>query len=582
MLAVPGEITSALSRGTNDLLRLGATPLLGSADVLDLFGLAPAAAAALELTDVADKVLGRLRDGPASADELARATGLEAGALASALTELELAGVAVAARRCVPGQLASRHGRRTGRERIARRAERRGGSADRGDRESRHPQPRDHRVLLAPRRGVRGAEREGANWCTYATWASRQAGGTIRGEDLLEELGRKFGRGGRLLHPIRTLWRRAAAPRPLPARDADRAPDGRAAHAVRRVRACERRRRAREPEGVRGDRARVRALPPRVPARRGRLRCVPAVPRRTAAGRPARGSALPAPGVRAVRARAARARPEGARWSSPSSRTSRSASTSRRASSRRSARRSTPRMRRRRIWAGARSRQSFLRQRAGGRPSGVRPPPSSASVAAGAQRGTSRLAREVITESLMVLVSPGTGAGARHAPGRRLPARRSASRRTRSLLEFLARFEPLPPAPDDCGARDWSDLHQRMHYIVHLFCAFHLRESSRPPALHAGAGGELQPRHRAGRGAVIESRARGGAILGRPRQSSSSSTPPACSSSRPRTARPCLRASVRSRRPARRRTCCLLCPCPGRTSPWSGPASCRRRCRRAR
>ena len=44
---------------------------------------------------------------------------------------------------------------------------------------------------------------EGANWCTYATWASRQAGGTIRGEDLLEELGRKFGRGGRLLHPIR-------------------------------------------------------------------------------------------------------------------------------------------------------------------------------------------------------------------------------------------------------------------------------------------------------------------------------------------------------------------------------------------
>src|SRR6187397_3315057 len=49
---------------------------------------------------------------------------------------------------------------------------------------------------------------EGANWCTFATWASRQAGGSIRGEDLLEHLGRTFGRGGRLLHPIRTLWRR--------------------------------------------------------------------------------------------------------------------------------------------------------------------------------------------------------------------------------------------------------------------------------------------------------------------------------------------------------------------------------------
>ncbi|HYI96857.1 MAG TPA: hypothetical protein VEX68_25165, partial [Bryobacteraceae bacterium] len=28
----------------------------------------------------------------------------------------------------------------------------------------------------------------GANWCTYATWASRQAGCTIRGEDLIERL----------------------------------------------------------------------------------------------------------------------------------------------------------------------------------------------------------------------------------------------------------------------------------------------------------------------------------------------------------------------------------------------------------
>jgi hypothetical protein len=33
--------------------------------------------------------------------------------------------------------------------------------------------------------------------------------------------------------------------------------------------------------------------------------------------------------------------------------------------------------------------------------------------------------------------------------------------------------------------RDWSDIHQRMHYIVHLFCAFHLREElSRPPFTH--------------------------------------------------------------------------------------------------
>lgn len=44
------------------------------------------------------------------------------------------------------------------------------------------------------------------------------------------------------------------------------------------------------------------------------------------------------------------------------------------------------------------------------------------------------------------------------------------------MARLLAGFEPVPPAPDDCGVRNWSDLHQRMHYIVHLLCAFHQRE----------------------------------------------------------------------------------------------------------
>jgi len=97
VFAVPGEITSGLSAGTNDLLRLGAAPLLGSGDVLELFGLAARPPEPVDLTSTADAVLTRLRDGPTSADELVRSTGLDAGALASALTELELAGRAVAA-----------------------------------------------------------------------------------------------------------------------------------------------------------------------------------------------------------------------------------------------------------------------------------------------------------------------------------------------------------------------------------------------------------------------------------------------------------------------------------------------------
>ena len=41
VLAVPGQITSSLSRGTNALLRLGATPVTGAADVLEAIGLSP-------------------------------------------------------------------------------------------------------------------------------------------------------------------------------------------------------------------------------------------------------------------------------------------------------------------------------------------------------------------------------------------------------------------------------------------------------------------------------------------------------------------------------------------------------------
>ena len=99
VLAVPGEITSALSQGSNSLLRLGATPVTSAADVLEAIGIdappspgggeppGPAAAAALAALD----------RGAATADQISRATGLEAGAVAAALVELELAGLVEAA-----------------------------------------------------------------------------------------------------------------------------------------------------------------------------------------------------------------------------------------------------------------------------------------------------------------------------------------------------------------------------------------------------------------------------------------------------------------------------------------------------
>lgn len=92
VLAVPGEITSALSAGTNALLRLGATPVTSADDVLESLGLAAGASPATKLDGAPGAVLGALRSGAASADELVRLTGLDPGVVAGALVELELAG----------------------------------------------------------------------------------------------------------------------------------------------------------------------------------------------------------------------------------------------------------------------------------------------------------------------------------------------------------------------------------------------------------------------------------------------------------------------------------------------------------
>ena len=42
---------------------------------------------------------------------------------------------------------------------------------------------------------------QGANWCTFATWASRQAGRTIRGEDAIGFLQDRLHADRELLHP---------------------------------------------------------------------------------------------------------------------------------------------------------------------------------------------------------------------------------------------------------------------------------------------------------------------------------------------------------------------------------------------
>jgi DNA processing protein len=91
VFAVPGEITSALSAGTNALLRSGATALTSAADVLEAYGLAAHEGEPVKLSASAERVLAMVRDRPAAADEVVRALAVPAAEVATALAELELA-----------------------------------------------------------------------------------------------------------------------------------------------------------------------------------------------------------------------------------------------------------------------------------------------------------------------------------------------------------------------------------------------------------------------------------------------------------------------------------------------------------
>jgi DNA processing protein len=91
VLAVPGEITSALSAGTNALLRLGATPVTCADDVLEVFGLDRPARTEVVVGPAANALLEALRDESLTIDELVRASRIDPAHASAALIELELA-----------------------------------------------------------------------------------------------------------------------------------------------------------------------------------------------------------------------------------------------------------------------------------------------------------------------------------------------------------------------------------------------------------------------------------------------------------------------------------------------------------
>ena len=278
----------------------------------------------------------------------------------------------------------------------------------------------------------------GANWCTFATWASRQAGRTIRGEDTLEHLRAELGRDAELLHPIASLWR-VLLRRGLLDRESRLGRITAALHtpfdAIELASDAVARGNRKVFEEIGFEFARYLNTPD---------------------------FDAFAAGLSEPLRRAFTDYEQARRTDDPKARTELCLLANLEIGLHEQTR-LQPEIREA-LDAATSSAAPLWRQILGWP----------------LQRKLSRLSREVITRSLMILTLPGTVL----ALGRHLDApypEALVALSTPELERLLARFEPVPPAVDDCGARDWSVLNQRMHYIVHLFRAFHERADLASP-----------------------------------------------------------------------------------------------------
>jgi hypothetical protein len=310
-----------------------------------------------------------------------------------------------------------------------------------------------------------------ANWCTFATWASRQAGRTIRGEDLLDTLKRHLGRKGRMLRPFRSIGRyllrkglfepetrlgAAVAAIHTPFDSLERASDAVARGNLKVF------------EEIGAEFARfLSSVAPDAPLESSALSQFLAGLR---AGAPPEGQDYlkeafthyqearqqEDPGSRAELMLLAnlkiglheqtRLQPQIAEAIDAPAATA--ADLGRRALHA--------------LWPAARE-----------WPGAFHGPLAAVLgvLALGVRRAGRRAIREAVTESMMTLALPGVVL----ALGRDLDAPVPAvlaNPRSPDLLAFVATYDPCPPGGIACGATDWTDLRQRMHYILHLFRAY--------------------------------------------------------------------------------------------------------------
>ena len=313
----------------------------------------------------------------------------------------------------------------------------------------------------------------GANWCTFATWASKQAGSTIRGEDMEGLVRAHLGRRAGFMHPIQTLWRRLLRKGLLdPGSRLGRAvaeihtPLGaleRASEAVSRgnkkvfeeiglefaryLDACPADAPVSAPE-VQAFLDSLKAGEP--PDGQGYLRrAFRRYQRVTAeAGTKARAELLLTANLEIGLHEQTRLQPEIREALDAAYATEGDLG-------RRLLEALLPRGTRARTATPDAVAEAVLHQ-----------------LAKRIERHGAEIARGIITRSLMVLSMPGRVLylGAHLAD----PYPDALQAITDQELEALiAQFEPMAPAGDDCGAHDWSVLKQRMHYILHLFRSWH-------------------------------------------------------------------------------------------------------------
>jgi hypothetical protein len=87
------------------------------------------------------------------------------------------------------------------------------------------------------------------------------------------------------------------------------------------------------------------------------------------------------------------------------------------------------------------------------------------------RREAINVSREVITEAMMVLSLPGAVLSLGRDLDAPVPALLAGEPRP-FLAGFVQEYDPCPPGGITCAATDWCDLQQRMHYITHLFRAY--------------------------------------------------------------------------------------------------------------